>query len=98
MPLDHLVLLKLKEGTSKETVSAIIAGAASLKNIPGVLELTIGENISPGRAKGHHIGLRVTMDSEETLQNYGPCEIHQAFVSQFVKPNVEDITCVDFLF
>jgi hypothetical protein len=66
MPIDHLVLFKVKEGTAKELVDKMTAGLRGLVALDIVQNLTFGENFSP-RGKGFTHALSVRFASRDDL-------------------------------
>lgn len=53
----RLTILKLKEGTGESGKSEVLGVVRGIKDkFPSIEQLTVGENFSPGRAKGFSIG------------------------------------------
>jgi hypothetical protein len=68
--IDHLVFLAAKEDASPEDIEDLIASIRDLKGtVPGVVDLSVGENFSP-RSGGYTHGLFVRFESSEDLQGY----------------------------
>src|SRR5215472_9075917 len=94
--VDHLVLFKWKEGAKIDDIIAAISGLKSLKSkIPGIVDLTCGENFSD-RSQGFHCGLLVRFESRAALDGYGPHPAHQEVVQKLLAPIRADIIVVDF--
>jgi hypothetical protein len=68
--IDHLVFLSVREEASPEDIDDLISSIRGLKDtVPGVVDLTLGENFSP-RSGGYTHGLFVRFESAEDLQEY----------------------------
>ena len=80
--IDHLVFLSVREEASSEDIEDLISSIRGLKDtVPGVVDLTIGENISP-RSGGYTHGLFVRFETTEDLQAYMQHPDHQAVVEK----------------
>jgi len=81
---EHLVSFKFKDSITREQEERLLEVLFALKEqIPGIVELTAGMNVTEEteNINGYTLGLRVTFDSRESLQQYGPHPKHQQFVS-----------------
>ena len=68
--IDHLVFLAVREDASSEDVEDLISSIRGLKDtVPGVVDLSAGENFSE-RSGGYTHGLFVRFESREDLQGY----------------------------
>ena len=68
--IDHLVFLAVREDASPEDIEDLIASIWSLKDaVPGVIDLSVGENFSP-RSGGYTHGLFVRFETADDLQAY----------------------------
>jgi len=68
--IDHLVFLAAREDASAADLEDLIASIRSLKDtVPGVVDLSVGENFSQ-RSGGYTHGLFVRFESLEDLQGY----------------------------
>ena len=68
--IDHLVFLAANEDASPEDMEDLISSLRNLKEtVPGVVDLSVGENFSP-RSGGYTHGLFVRFESVEDLQAY----------------------------
>ena len=80
MPLDHLVILKLKPDISKQAESALFAAVRSLTLIPGVIDASVGRNWVPegaaNRGGGFTHGISVRFDNPEALMPYQVHPLH----------------------
>jgi antibiotic biosynthesis monooxygenase (ABM) superfamily enzyme len=80
--IDHLVFLSVREEASPEEIEDLISSIRGLKGtVPGVVDLTMGENFSP-RSGGYTHGLFVRFESVEDLQEYMKHPDHLAVVEK----------------
>ena len=80
--IDHLVFLSAREEASPEDIGDLIASIRSLKDtVPGVVDLSIGENFS-ARSGGYTHGLFVRFETPDDLQAYLEHPDHQAVVEK----------------
>ncbi|MEE8107022.1 MAG: Dabb family protein [Planctomycetota bacterium] len=95
--VEHVVLFKIRAGTSGDAVQAMRTGLESLpETIPGILDLSCGENFCD-RAKGMNFGLVVRFESERALQLYVHHADHVRVVETLVQPIVDDVLALDYL-
>ena len=96
--VEHVVLLKVKEGTPQAKIDAMVEGVRGLKaKIEGIVEISIGKNYTD-RGQGFDYALVVRMESKETLERYLPHPDHQEVVVNRIKPIIDDILAVDYEF
>ena len=80
--IDHLVFLAVREDASPEEVDDLISSIRRLKEtVPGVVDLTVGENFSE-RSGGYTHGLFVRFESVDDLQEYMKHPDHLAVVEK----------------
>ena len=80
--IDHLVFLAVREDASSEDVEDLISSIRGLKDtVPGVVDLSAGENFSE-RSGGYTHGLFVRFESREDLQGYMKHPDHLAVVEK----------------
>ena len=80
--IDHLVFLAVREDAPPEDVEDLISSIRGLKDtVPGVVDLTVGENFS-GRSGGYTHGIFVRFESVEDLQGYMKHPDHLAVVEK----------------
>ena len=92
----HIVLFQWKEEAAPGDIARAIAGLQSLKDeIPGILDLSCGENFS-ARAQGYQCGLVVRFTSRAALDAYGPHPAHQAVVQNLLAPIRAGVIAVDY--
>lgn len=95
---EHMVFFKLKESTSREKEQDLLEMLLALKGkIPEIAELTAGFNKTEetDKQQGYSLGLRVTFESKQALDEYLPHPAHQEFVSA-VQKEAEDVVVVDY--
>ena len=95
--LFHVVSLKFKEGTSKEQIAEVEQAFAALKTqIPGVLTLDWGTNVSPEkRNAGFTHCFVLTFGSDTDRDAYLVHPAHKAFV-KLAGAVLADVTVIDF--
>ena len=80
--IDHLVFLAARDDASAEDVEDLIASIRKLKDtVPGVVDLSAGENFSP-RSGGYTHGIFVRFETVEELQGYMKHRDHLAVVEK----------------
>jgi hypothetical protein len=80
--IDHLVFLAVREDASSEDIEDLITSIRGLKeSVPGVVDLTVGENFSE-RSGGYTHGIFVRFESREDLQGYMKHPEHLAVVEK----------------
>ena len=80
--VDHLVFLAVREDASPEAIEDLISSIGGLRDtVPGVVDLTVGENFSE-RSGGYTHGLFVRFESAEDLQRYMKNPDHLAVVEK----------------
>lgn len=80
--IDHLVFLVANEDASPEDIEDLISSIRNLKEtVPGVVDLSAGENFSP-RSGGYTHGVFVRFETREDLQGYIEHPDHQAVVEK----------------
>lgn len=95
---EHLVAFKFNEYYKPGSEDHLIAALLALKEqIPGIVELTAGVNITEETENihGYTLGLRVTFADQEALQQYGPHPAHQGFVA-LLEGIIESVVVVDY--
>lgn len=80
--IDHLVLFTARDDASKEDLEDLLSSLRDLKNkVPGVVELTAGENFSERAGHFTH-GLFARFEDREGLQGYLKHPDHLAVVER----------------
>ena len=94
----HLVLYRLKPGTSSDDEHKLIAQAQrEIAKLPGVKNLKVGRNIQSS-GDSYAVGLSMDFESAEALETYRVHPDHQAFVKSVVEPVVNEIWRFDFTY
>ena len=98
MTVEHLVLFRWQpEATATQIADAVGALQSLADRVPGILQLSCGENFTD-RAKGFQHGLVVRFSDRAALEAYQVHPEHQAVVQQHIKPIVADILALDYEF
>jgi antibiotic biosynthesis monooxygenase (ABM) superfamily enzyme len=80
--IDHLVFLAANQDASPEDIEDLISSIRNLKEtVPGVVDLSAGENFSP-RSGGYTHGIFVRFETREDLQGYMQHPDHLAVVEK----------------
>ncbi len=94
--VEHLVLFKLAPETTAEQKQQMISGLKALKEqIPGIIQITAGENFS-SRSQGFDLGLTVRFQDRAALEQYLPHPAHRGCVDTFITPFKQDVIVVDY--
>lgn len=90
----HMFAFRWKPGVTPEVKQRIISEIRKLQGqIPGLLETSVGLNLSP-RGQGYELGGVMKFTDKDALDAYGPHPVHQKLLSWLV-PLIEPIE-VDF--
>ena len=90
----HMFVFRWKPGVTQEQKDRVIIGIRGLQGqIPGLLETTVGANISP-RGQGYELGGVMKFADKASLDSYGAHPAHQKLLS-WLLPLIEPIE-VDF--
>jgi hypothetical protein len=95
--IDHVVLIRWKDGHSRAEIEAVMAQARTMEGIDGVESITHRRTLGPiggGRDKGVTDLMVVRVADEAALARFGPAPLHAAF-GRIMKPMVEDLTIID---
>lgn len=93
----HTAAMKLKEGTEKPAIEAMVKGLKGHEGvIPGLRQVSVGPNFSPARSQGHDWGFLSTYGTVEDLKTYAMHPDHGAVMKELVFPLVEKSASVDF--
>ena len=95
--LQHIVLIQFKDSTTPEQLANIEAAAMTLKQIKGVNDLKMSENVSPENLnQGYTHSLTMWFENETDRDEvYLPHPVHKAFVDLFV-PQTEKVLVFDY--
>lgn len=97
--INHVVLVWLKEPGHAAHRQRIIEGSRRLRDIPGVMEVTVGAVVPSDRAivdDSFDVGLVMTFASREAMQAYVDHPAHRRIVKEQFMPVVERILVYDF--
>jgi hypothetical protein len=90
----HMFAFRWKPGVTDEQKQRVMAEIRGLQGqIPGLLETSVGVNISP-RGQGYELGGVMKFSDKSALDHYGPHPAHQKLVS-WLMPLIEPVE-VDF--
>jgi Stress responsive A/B Barrel Domain len=90
----HMFAFRWKPGVTDEQKQDIVTEIRKLQGrIPGLLETSVGLNVSP-RGQGYELGGVMKFSDQAALDAYGPHPIHQKLLSWLI-PLIEPIE-VDF--
>ncbi len=94
----HVVLFKFHETTGEETVRGIEkAFGAFVAKLPFVTGFEWGRNSSPEKLdRGFTHCFIVSFRDEAGRDAYLPHPEHEAFIRDFLDPNLEEVCVVDF--
>jgi len=92
MPVQHVVLIKLKKDVKKEDIDAFYNALMSLEEKPFINSITAGENFD-GKGSEWTFSYVMTISN---LRAYKEDKSHQAIVERFLTPIAEEITSVDY--
>jgi hypothetical protein len=94
--VEHLVLFKLHGGTSELDKQKVVDTLQSLKDIPGIVEFSVGLNHSQeGKSQGFEVGMRIGFADQASLDAYLPSESHQTIVGR-VREHFADVIVLDY--
>lgn len=92
--IEHICLFKCKSNTDEAIMNHMIDLFMGLKGvIPGILEVTIGINVTDKlhRKHGYHMGLRMLFETHDHLRLYLIHPEHLK-VSEYVFSVIDDVT------
>ncbi|WP_223192910.1 Dabb family protein [Paenibacillus sedimenti] len=95
---EHLVSFKFNANYTPQQESQLVETLLAFKNqIPGIVELTAGVNVTEetDNIHGFTLGLRVTFEDQEALRQYGPHPVHQQFV-KMLDGILDSVVVIDY--
>ncbi len=96
--VEHVVLFKWSEAATSAQISSAMDALRTLKqSVPGIVDLTCGENFTQ-RSQSFTHGLVVRFNDRSGLEIYVPHPNHQKVVEAFINPIKADILALDFEF
>mgnify|MGYP006310614573 CR=1 FL=1 len=88
MAVEHMVWIKFHDGVSDRRIAEHMTNLERLREtVPGILELTVGENFTD-RSGGFTHGLLVRLESRKALERYAQHPDHVA-VAEPLKQDAE---------
>lgn len=96
--IEHIVLMKLKEGVTEEQTQELMDGLIRLKGVvPGMLDVSGGYNDSPeGKSAGFTYGFIVRFSDSAARDGYLPHPEHQKLAKTLVRPIADDVLVFDY--
>ena len=97
--IQHVVLYWLKEPENQLHRNQIIEVSKTFRNIPGVLEVRVGEVIESDRAivdDSFDVAILVVVPDGKCLQDYLDHPLHQTAKKKVLLPLVEKVVVYDF--
>ena len=97
--IQHVVLWWLKEPENQLHRNQIIEVSKTFRNIPGVLEVRVGEVIESDRAivdDSFDVAILVVVPDGKCLQDYLDHPLHQTAKKKVLLPLVEKVFVYDF--
>ena len=96
--IEHIVLLKLKEGVTEAQTKELLDGLKKLKNaIPGILEVSGGYDNNPeGKSAGFSYGFIVRFRDVAARDGYIPHPEHQKLAKTLARPIADDVLVFDY--
>jgi hypothetical protein len=97
VPVEHIVLFRMKEGATEEQGQAMCRALNTLKeDIPGVLEVLAGKNETPRTGGGYEYVLVVRLRDRAALAAYGPHPAHQRIIREVIEPISSERIAIDY--
>lgn len=94
--IDHLVLFTVRDDASGEEVRGLLDALAGLKGtVPGVVDLSVGENFSE-RSRGYTHGLFARFRTVDDLQAYAGHPDHLSAVEKLDALTTGDRVVLDY--
>lgn len=98
--IEHIVLLKLKEGITAAQTQTLHDGLIALQekgSIPGIESITAGYNNSPeGKEHGFTWGFTVRFKDIASRDAYLPHPDHKELATTLLRPLVDDVLVFDY--
>ncbi|KAF9359948.1 hypothetical protein BGX26_010993 [Mortierella sp. AD094] len=97
MAVAHIILLKVKPSLNEDQAQDLLKAVAAIKDqLPGVIEsVHLGINFS-ARSKGFTHGFTMVFKDRAALETYDKSPEHVKVVQEIIRPNIEDLICVDY--
>ncbi len=98
-PIHHIVLCWLKEPGNAEHRAKIIETTHSLKKIPGVIEISVGEALPSDRKiadDSFDVGITLTFANAEDMNTYLEHPLHKEALKNSLMPLVGKVVVYDY--
>ncbi len=98
-PIHHIVLCWLKEPGNTEHRAKIIETTRSLKKIPGILSISVGEAVPSERKivdDSFDVGITLTFATEEEMNAYLEHPLHKKALKNSLMPLVSKVVVYDY--
>ena len=96
--IEHIVLMKLKEGVTEAQTQELLDGLKKLKEmVPGMLEVSGGYDNSPeSKNADFTYGFIVRFRDAAARDGYVPHPEHQKLAKTLVRPIADDVLVFDY--
>lgn len=97
--LNHLLLIWLKEPGNQRHREQLIAASQRLREVPGVLDLDVGQVVQSDRAvveDSFDVALSLRFRDEQALRAYVEHPLHQQIVKQSLAPLLQRYQVMDY--
>ena len=97
--INHVVLCWLKNAGDQQGRAKIIEVSKTFREIPGVLEVRVGEVVLSDRdivEDGYDVAIMLSFKSKADMDSYIAHPAHKKAVAEVLKPLVSKILVVDF--
>ncbi len=95
--LIHLVWFRWSPAATAEQIDGAMKALVALQGVvPGVLEISVGKNITE-RSKGYTHGLLVKLVDAAALPVYADHPAHLAVVKEHIAAIKEDVVALDYM-
>lgn len=95
---EHIVVFRFNENITAEKEQDLLNQLKAFKGrIPRIVELTAGINTTGEieAKQGYTLGLRITFEDKQALDNYLPHPIHQEFISS-LNGVIDNVVVMDY--
>ncbi len=98
--INHAVFCWLKESGNKVQRAQVVAVSKTFEDIPGVLEVRVGEVVPSDRPiveSGYDVAIFLSFNNKEDLQSYLDHPIHQEAKKAVLIPLTKKVIVYDFV-
>ncbi|MCM3728770.1 Dabb family protein [Neobacillus cucumis] len=95
---EHIVTFKFNGSITSEKEQALLKQIKAFKGeIPGIVELTAGMNVTEEieNMHGYTLALRITFENKQALDHYLPHPTHQEFVAS-LNGIIDNVIVIDY--